>query len=86
MNNWHPFGKNILFSPIAKDKIIGDTSRFWLYGNVLDVGDEVKTIKKGDCIALTQWALNKVVMADKTESYFVKEDDDFLLGVLKNEA
>lgn len=85
-NNWKPFGKNILFSPQSKDKIIGDTSRFFFYGKVLAVGDEVKSIKVGDTIGFTQWALNKIVMADKSEHFFCLENDEFILAVLSNEA
>ncbi len=84
-NNWKPFGKNILFSPQSKDKIIGDTSKFWLYGKVLAVGDKVENVKAGDTIGYTQWALNKIVMADKSEHFFCKEDDEFILAIL-NEA
>lgn len=80
-NEWLAFGSNILFAPQKKDKVIGDTSKFLLYGKVLAVGDEVKKIKVGDTICFTQWALNKVVMEDQTEHFFVKEDDDLILGV-----
>ena len=41
-NNWRPFGKNILFAPQSKNKIIGDTSKYWLYGKVLAIGDKVE--------------------------------------------
>lgn len=84
-NNWSPFGKNILFAPQSKDKIIGDTSKYFLYGKVLAVGDKVENVKVGSTIAYTQWALNKIVMADKTEYFFCKEDDEFILAIL-NEA
>lgn len=84
-DSWKPFGKNILFAPQSKDKIIGDTSRFFLYGKVLAIGDEVKNIKVGSIIGLTQWALNKIVMADKSEYFFCREDDEFILAIL-NEA
>lgn len=84
-NNWKPFGKNILFSPKSKEKIIGDTSRFFFYGKVLAIGDKVETIKVGDTIGFTQWSLNKIVMADKSEHYFCREDDDFILAII-NEA
>jgi co-chaperonin GroES (HSP10) len=80
-NNWKPFGKNIMFQPQAKDKVIGDTSKYFLYGKVLAVGSEVIKVKSGDTIAYTQWALNKIVMASKDEYFFVKEDDDFILAV-----
>ena len=85
MSKWKPFGKNIMFAPQLKDKVIGDTSRFFLIGKVLGVGDDVKTIKVGDTIGVTQWALNKIVMPDKAEHFFVIENDDFVLGVLSDE-
>lgn len=84
-NNWKPFGKNILFEPQSKDKAIGDTSRFFFYGKVLAVGNDVKDIKVGDIIGFTQWSLNKIVMSDKSEHFFCREDDEFILAVL-NEA
>lgn len=86
MNKWHPFGNNILFLPQSKNKIVGDTSRFFLYGRVIDIGDDVKTVKVGDVIGVTQWALNKIVMEDKSEHYFCPENSDFILGILRNEA
>jgi co-chaperonin GroES (HSP10) len=76
-----PFGKNILFQPKEKEKVIGDTSKFLLYGTVLDIGAEVKNIKVGDIIGYTQWGLNKIVMEDKSENFFISESDDFILGV-----
>ncbi len=86
MSKWKPFGKNILFSPHSKEKIIGDTSKYFLMGTVLAVGDEVKSIKPGDIIGYTQWALNKIVSPDKTEAFFCQEDDDFILGIYESEA
>jgi len=82
---WKPLGKNILFSPEKKDKVIGDTSKFFLIGKVLAVGDEVKKIKVGETIGVTQWALNKIVMPDKAEHFFVIESDDYILGVQSDE-
>jgi hypothetical protein len=84
-NEWKPFGRNILFSPRSKEKIIGDTSKFFLLGEVIAVGEDVTKIKKGDCIGFTQWAVNKIVMPDGQERFFCKENDDFILGVLSNE-
>lgn len=83
-NTWQPFGTNILFAPQGKDKVIGDIAKFLLYGKVLAVGDKVQSIKIGDVIGVTQWALNKIVMADKSEHFFCSEDDDFILGILSN--
>lgn len=76
-----PFGTNIRFKPRSKDKIIGDTSKYWLYGDVVAVGSGVSRIKVGDVIEITQWALNKTIMEDKEERFYVKEDDEFILNV-----
>lgn len=76
-----PFGKNILFRPTSKEKVIGDTSRFFLFGEVLAVGDDVKNIKVGQTIFYTQWGLNKVQTEDDSEYFFIQEDQDFILGV-----
>ena len=81
-SKWQPFGRNILFEPLSREKIIGDTSKFWLYGKVLEVGSEVKNVKKGDIIGYVQWGINKIVMADKSEHFFMQETDDFILGIL----
>lgn len=76
-----PFGNNIRFQPKSKDKIIGDTSKFYLYGEVLAIGDDVKGVKVGDTIEFTQWALNKTLLADKEERFYVQEHPDFILNV-----
>lgn len=83
MNNYKPYGNNILIKPESKNKIIGDTSKFYLFGEVLDVGDSVKTIKAGDKIGYTLWGLNKIIEADGTEHFFVQDNSDFILGVIK---
>lgn len=76
-----PFGNNILISPKSKEKIIGDTAKFYLFGKVLAVGDEVKKIKVGDTIGYTLWGLNEILEADGTKHYFVQENQDFILGI-----
>ena len=81
MDKGKPFGKNIRFIPKVKDKIIGDTSKYWLYGTVEAIGDKVEEIKVGQTIEFTQWALNKTIMEDKEERFYVKEDDEFILNV-----
>lgn len=76
-----PFGKNILIAPKSKEKIIGDTAQYYLYGEVLDIGDDVKSVKKGDTIGFTLWGLLELVGADGVKHYFVPEHDDFILGI-----
>lgn len=80
-NKWKPFGRNIMFAPLSKDKIIGDTSKFFLIGTVLAIGDKVEKIKVGDVISYTQWALNKIITPNGEEAFFCQEDDDFILAV-----
>lgn len=83
MNNSKPFGNNIRFQPKSKDKIIGDTSRYYLYGTVLAVGDDVKHIEVGDTVEFTQWALNKTLLENGEERFYIQEHPDFILNVWK---
>lgn len=83
MSNWSAYGKNIEILPKSKNKIIGDTSKFYLYGEVVSVGDEVKTIEVGDTIGYTLWGLTDITMEDGTKHYYVQDNCDFILGVMK---
>ena len=75
---------NIEIKPRSKNKIIGDTSKFFLYGEVLAVGSEVsKEIEVGDTIHYTQWGTNKVVMEDGSERFYITDDPQFILDVVK---
>lgn len=76
-----PYGNNLLIAPASKNKIIGDTSKFYLYAEVLDVGNEVKNIKKGNWVGFTLWGLNEILEADGTKHFYVKDDPKFILGV-----
>jgi len=78
-----PYKNNILIKPKDKNKIIGNTEMFYLYGEVLDVGDEVKNIKKGDTIGFTKWGISKIVMEDGSEQFFIQDNSDFILGVIQ---
>ncbi len=79
-----PYGNNILVAPASKNKIIGDTSKFYLYGTVLDVGSKVTDIHIGDTIGYTQWGTNKIIMEDNSEAFFIQDNPDFILGVIHN--
>lgn len=80
------YKNNILIKPEEKKKIIGDTSTKYLYGTVLDVGSEVTpTIEVGDKLAFTQWGTNKVILEDGTEQFFIQDNSDFILGILKKD-
>ena len=73
---------NIKIQPESKNKIIGDTSKFYLYGKVLEVGSEVsKEIKVGDTLEYTQWGVNKVIRADGTEHFYILDNPEFILNV-----
>lgn len=75
-----PFGNNILIEPITESQIaLSDTPSLCSYGNVLDVGEEVKKIKKGDKIGFTVWGLNHLDVEGK-RYYFVPETPEFILG------
>ena len=75
-----PYGKNILVSPSKKKKIlVSDTNAIEAYGDVIAIGDDVKTVKVGDTILFTKWGIRENKIDDEV-FYFVKEDDDFFLG------
>lgn len=77
-----PFGDNILVKPIEqKTLLVAEKQTLCEYGEVLDVGSEVKHIKKGDKIGFVLYGLNSLEI-DGVMHYFVKEDDDFVLGTI----
>lgn len=81
MNNLPAFGNNICVKPFSRNKIIGDTAKYYLYGEVMDVGIEVKEIKVGDIVGYVLWGLKEVEFSDGTKQYFIQEHSDFILGV-----
>lgn len=78
---WHAYGNNILIKPKDKNKTIGNTEMYYLYGEVLDVGSKVVDIKKGDTIGFTKWGISKIVMDDGQEHFFIQDNSDFILGI-----
>ena len=78
--NWKAYGTNIEVEPVSKNKIIGDTSKYYLYGKVLSVGSEVNNIKVGDMIAWTLWGMNEILDQDGTKHYFVQDNPDFIIA------
>jgi hypothetical protein len=84
-NEWQSFGRNIRVIPKDKNKIIGETSKYFLYGDVVSVGDEVKKIKIGDQIAYTLFGINEVLLENGEKHYLIQESDDFILEVLRKD-
>lgn len=77
-----PFGDQILVKPIEqKTVILAEKKTLCEYGEVLAVGNQVKEIKVGDKIGFTLWGLNMLDI-DGTRHYFVKEDSDYILGII----
>jgi co-chaperonin GroES (HSP10) len=78
-----PFGKNLLIEPNEKKQtLVSDTKSLCEYGTVIEVGDEVEKIQKGDMVGYLVWGINSLEI-DGKKYYFVPEDDQFLLGKLE---
>lgn len=75
-----PYGKNILVKPIEQEQVlVSQKKTLCEYGEVLDIGESVSTVKVGDKIGFTLWGLN-ILDVDNVKYYFIPEDDDFILG------
>ncbi len=82
--NFKPYKNNIEIEPQSKNKIIGDTAKFYLYGTVLAVGESVNpTIAVGDTIGYTLFGINEIQEASGVKHYFIQDDPDFILGIEK---
>lgn len=82
--DFRAYGTNIKVQPESKNKVIGDTSTLYLYGKVVDVGQQVSAkIAIGDTIGFTLWGLNEIVEADGSKHHFVQDSSDFILGIVK---
>lgn len=73
-----PFGNQILIKPSENKGVLGDKS-LCKYGEVIDVGDEVKNVKVGQTIGFIEWGMNKLIMGND-EYYFIQEENRFILG------
>lgn len=82
-HNFKAYGRNIIVEPENKKKIIGDTAMYHLFGKVLSVGDSVKNIEVGDVIGFTMWGVNELVEANGKKHFFVQDNEDFILGIIK---
>lgn len=80
-SNFQPFGNNIWIRPESRNKIVGDTAKYYLYGDVLGIGEDVKSVRVGDQVGYVLWGLTEVEMADGTKQYFMQEHPDFIKGI-----
>lgn len=79
--NIRPFGKNILVVPTKKKQIlVSDMNPLEAYGDVVAIGNKVEEVKVGDTIMFTKWGIRENEIEGE-KYYFVKEDDDFFLGI-----
>lgn len=75
-----PFEKQVLIKPITNKGILGDM--MCAYGEVLEVGEGVTKIKKGQILGFEKYGLKELIV-DKEELVFISEDSDFLLCILE---
>lgn len=77
-----PYGRRILVKPEEKAQVlVADDGMLNEYGVVVAVGDAVQHIKVGDKVGFSVFGVEKLVIGEE-KFYFIKEDDDFLLGRL----
>lgn len=73
----------MLVKPVEKKQIlISDSKSLCEYGEVIEVGSEVKEIKVGDTIGYLVWGINSLEIDDQ-KHYFVPETDEFVLGKIE---
>lgn len=74
MNNVQPLFNDILIEPVEKkDVLVMDgEQKFFTYGKVIAIGDEVQKIKVGDYIGFAIWGLMHNEIGGK-RYYFVPE-------------
>ncbi len=85
-NMWIAYGNNIEIIPESKNKVIGDTSKYYLFGKVASVGQLVKDIEVGDTIGYTLWGLNEILESNGTKHFYIQDNPDFILAIKKNVA
>ena len=83
MNNIKPFGNNILVKPQEHNTILKATEGSLCdYGEVIEIGSDVQTIKVGDIIGFTVFGINALEI-DGKKHYFVPEMSEFILGTIQ---
>lgn len=79
------FGKNVMVRPSKKDVVLSSNAnapKYWLYGEVISVGSEVKDVHVGDIVGYDKFGI-KDIDKDGEKYFFLKEDSDFILGIIK---
>ncbi len=78
-----PFGKYVYVKPIEKSTALPlDTGTLCEYGEIIEVGPEVKLLKKGQTIGFLAWGVKHLEL-DDVRHYFVPEDGDFILCTIE---
>ncbi len=75
---------NIMVKPAKKDVVLSDNAnapKYWLYGEVVSVGSEVKDIHVGDLVGYDKFGI-KDVDKDGEKTFFICDDPAFILGVI----
>lgn len=83
--NFVAYGSNIMVKPEKKDSVLSDNvnaPKYWLYGEVVSVGKDVKDIVIGDIVGYDKFGI-KDIDKDGEKYFFIKDDSDFILGVIK---
>lgn len=78
-----PFGNNILVKPHERETILksaeGSLSE---YGEVIAIGDCVKSVRVGDTIGFTIFGINALEI-DGKKAYLVPETPEFILATVE---
>lgn len=79
-----PFRRWLLIKPVEKETVlVADEGTLNEYGEVIAIGDQVTQIKVGDKVGFSVFGVEKLIIDDQ-KHYFVKEDDEFLLGIIED--
>lgn len=80
-----PFGDQILVKPVAKPQVlVPDDVPLDEYGDVIAIGDHVKSIKVGDKVGFSVFGIEKLIIEDQ-KYYFIRESAEFLLCTIQDE-